>query len=176
MRKSRWAAIFAVNAPKSRPKSGERKIYAFKGREDYIMEYNYLESMVEDILDYINYEVELSEFSDREELEGKLNDDLWVVDSVTGNASGSYTFNTWKAKEYVTDNMELLIEMAAEFGIDDAEMGRNFREENWEYFDVSIRCFLLGQAIAEALDRLNYNFEEPAEVIVKVSFLLPEIA
>lgn len=140
------------------------------------MAYNYLESMVEDILNYINEEVDLSEFSDREELEEELNDKLWGEDSVTGNASGSYTFNTWKAKEYVTDNMELLTEMAAEFGIDDAEMGRNFCEENWEYFDISIRCFLLSQAIAEALNQLDYDFEEPTETIVKVSFLLPEIA
>lgn len=138
--------------------------------------YNYLTEMVNDIRNYIDNNIELSEYEDREQLEEFLNDALWIEDSVTGNASGSYTFNCWTAREYVMDNMELVTEMAAEFGIDDAEMGRNFREENWEYFDVSIRCFLLGQAIAEALDGLNYNFEEPTEVIVKVSFLLPEIA
>ena len=125
--------------------------------------YNYLEAMVEDILEYIRNEVELSDFSDREELEEELNDKLWIEDSVTGNASGSYTFNTWKAKEYVTDNMELVTEMCSEFGLDSESVAEHFLEEDWEYFDVSIRCYLLGQAIAEALDELDYDFEEEEE-------------
>lgn len=125
--------------------------------------YNYLEAMVEDILEYIRNEVELSDYSDREELEEKLNDDLWVEDSVTGNASGSYTFNAWKAKEYVTDNMGLVTEMCTEFGLDSVSVAEHFLKEDWEYFDVSIRCYLLGQAIAEALDELDYDFEEEEE-------------
>lgn len=125
--------------------------------------YNYLEAMVKDILEYIRNEVELSDFSDREELEEKLNDDLWIEDSVTGNASGSYTFNTWKAKEYVTDNMGLVTEMCTEFGLDSVSVAEHFLKEDWEYFDVCIRCYLLGQAIAEALDELDYDFEEEEE-------------
>lgn len=125
--------------------------------------YNYLEAMVEDILEYIRNEVELSDFSDRDELEEKLNDDLWVEDSVTGSASGSYTFNVWKAKEYVTDNMGLVTEMCTEFGLDSVSIAEHFLEEDWEYFDVSIRCYLLGQAIAEALDELDYDFEVEEE-------------
>ena len=131
--------------------------------------YNYLEAMVEDILEYIRNEIELSDFSDREELEEELNDKLWIEDSVTGNASGSYTFNTWKAKEYVTDNMGLVTEMCTEFGLDSVSVAEHFLEEDWEYFDVSIRCYLLGQAIAkaldiaEALDELDYDFEEEEE-------------
>lgn len=121
--------------------------------------YNYLEAMVEDILDYIRNEVELSDFSDRDELEEKLNDDLWVEDSVTGNASGSYTFNAWKAKEYVTGNMGLVTEMCTEFGLDSASVAEHFLEEDWEYFDVSIRCYLLGQAIAEALDEMEMQLD-----------------
>ena len=125
--------------------------------------YNYLEAMVEDILEYIRNEVELSDYSDREELEEKLNNDLWVEDSVTGNASGSYTFNAWKAKEYVTDNMGLVTEMCTEFGLDSVSVAEHFLEEDWEYFDVSIRCYLLGQAIAKTLDELDYDFEEEKE-------------
>lgn len=133
--------------------------------------YNYLTEMVNDIRNYIDNNIELSEYEDREQLEEFLNDALWVEDSVTGNASGSYT-----SREYVMDNMELVAEMADDFGIDNSELGSHFREENWEWFDVSIRCFLLSQAIAEALAQLDYNFGEPVETIVKVSFLLPEIA
>ncbi len=57
--------------------------------------YNYNEAVKNDVLDYIRNEVNFSEFEDLEELEQSLNDDLWTVDSVTGNASGSYTFNRY---------------------------------------------------------------------------------
>ena len=50
-------------------------------------DYNYLEAMKEDILQYIRDEIDLAEFDSLEELEEKLNDDLWTVDSVTGNGS-----------------------------------------------------------------------------------------
>jgi len=120
--------------------------------------YNYLEAITEDVLGYIVENIDLTEYADLEELEAFLNDELWTVDSVTGNASGSYTFNRWTAKEYVVDNMELLDEMADNFGIDNAEIGEKFRNEEWEYFDVSIRCYLLSRAIAEALEQLDYNF------------------
>lgn len=114
--------------------------------------YSYLESMKEDIKDYIteNYEKE-----DYENIsEEQLNDDLWTEDSVTGNASGSYTFCRATAKEYVQDNMDLVQEMADEFGIDKATIGEKFLDDEWEWFDVSIRCYLLGAAIHESLEEL----------------------
>lgn len=120
--------------------------------------YDYLEAMKEDIKTYILEDINAnSQYSNMAELENALNDDLWTVDSVTGNASGSYTFNRWKAQEYVMDNMELLAEMCSEFGIDNATIGEKFLEEEWEWMDVSIRCYLLGQAISEALDELSEN-------------------
>lgn len=120
--------------------------------------YDYLEAMKEDIKTYILEDINAnSQYSNMAELENALNDDLWTVDSVTGNASGSYTFNRWKAQEYVMDNMELLAEMCSEFGIDNATIGEKFLEEEWEWMDVSIRCYLLGQAISEALDELGEN-------------------
>lgn len=122
--------------------------------------YNYLKNMTADILDYIAENINISDFSDREELENYLNDTLWTADSVTGNASGSYTFNRWTAREYVLDNMDILADMCDDFGIESAEIGEHFRSEDWEWFDVSIRCYLLGQAIAAALDELDPEFEE----------------
>ena len=70
--------------------------------------YNYMEAMKEDIKEYINNEVNLKDFTDRDELEEKLNEDLWVEDSVTGNASGSYYCNSWKAEEAICHNLDLL--------------------------------------------------------------------
>lgn len=47
-----------------------------------------------------------------------LNDTLFTCDSVTGNASGSYTFNTWTAEEYLCHNWDLLGEALTELGCD----------------------------------------------------------
>ena len=117
--------------------------------------YNYLEAIKNDINDYITENINLDDFESRSELEEKLNDDLWIEDSVTGNASGSYTFNSFKAKENLEGNMDLVRDMASDFGLDGATIAEKFMNEEYEYFDVSIRCYLLGQAIAEVLDDLD---------------------
>ena len=125
--------------------------------------YNYLEAMKSDIMDYIRNEVNTNEYADRDELDAFLNDELWTVDSVTGNASGSYTFNSYTAKEYVFDNIDLLNEAITEFCETDV-IGEKFLNEEWEWMDVTIRCYLLGQAISEALDdmedELTFSEEE----------------
>lgn len=121
--------------------------------------YNYLEAMKSDIMDYIKNEINTANYSDREELESDLNDTLWTEDSVTGNASGSYTFNRAEAAEYVNDNIDLLSEACAAFGIDSAIIGEKFLDEDFEYFDVTIRCYLLGQAISKVLDKIENDLE-----------------
>ena len=67
-------------------------------------------------------------------------DDAFIDDSVTGNGSGSYYFNTWKSRENVMNNEEVVEEMIDEFGVDMKE-----HWNDWEYLDVSCRCYLLGQ-------------------------------
>ena len=113
--------------------------------------YNYLEAVTADakaaILENLNY----WKFSDREDLEEIANDELWINDSVTGNASGSYTFSTWKAEEHLCHNMDELEEACNEFGQDIGEAVKH----GAEYCDVTIRCYLLSQAISAALDELE---------------------
>ena len=122
--------------------------------------YNYLEAVTSDVLDYIKEEINLDEWKgNREGLEEKLNDELWTVDSVTGNASGSYTFNTWEAEENLAHNWDLLAEALDEFGQDRTDVLR----QGAEAMDVTIRCYLLGQAIAEALDELEEELAEDDE-------------
>lgn len=126
--------------------------------------YNYFDAMKADILEHLNEEHTADELrellADRDSFEEELRDRLWTADSVTGNASGSYTFNRWKASQYVLDNMELLDEAATEFCIDAAHVGEAFLHEDWEYFDVTIRCYLLGQVLAEVLDELEEELED----------------
>lgn len=122
--------------------------------------YNYLEAVTSDVLDYIKEEINLDEWKgNREGLEEKLNDELWTVDSVTGNASGSYTFNTWEAEENLAHNWDLLAEALDEFGQD----GTDVLRQGAEAMDVTMRCYLLGQAIAEALDELEEELAEDDE-------------
>lgn len=122
--------------------------------------YNYYDSVRADILDYIREEINLADYDCLEELAEKLEETLWINDSVTGNASGSYTFNSYTAKEYVLDNMDLVEEMASDFGVDYAEIGRRFINEEWEWFDVSIRCYVLGACISDALEEIREEWEE----------------
>lgn len=113
--------------------------------------YNYLENVTTDAKQAIFENMNDWNFSDREELEEIAYDSLWVDDSVTGNASGSYTFSTWKAEENLCHNMDELEDACDEFGED---MGEAVKQ-GAEYCDVTIRCYLLSQAISAALDALE---------------------
>lgn len=118
--------------------------------------YDYRKAMMEDILDYINSEIDLDSFKGkRDKLEELLNDDLWICDSVTGNASGSYFFSTWKAEEALAHNWDLLEEAMREF-----EDDCNPIEKGAEWCDVTIRCYLLDECIAAALNDLADELKE----------------
>lgn len=120
--------------------------------------YDYREAMTEDVKEWIKENIDLTEWTEnREGLEQQLNDDLWTADSVTGNGSGSYTFNRVQASLYVLDNMDLLQKAIEEFATDLATVGDKFISEDWEWFDVTIRCYLLGSVTSEVLDEMEEN-------------------
>lgn len=116
--------------------------------------YNYFEAVKEDVKNYIENEIDiekaLSEAGDIDNLKDNLYDDLFCNDSVTGNASGSYTFNTWQAEENLCHNMDLLKEALEEFGC-----GIEYLEKGAEACDVTIRCYILSSAISEVIDELG---------------------
>lgn len=112
--------------------------------------YNYFEAVCDDVREYINNEKIVVNDDNREEIEQQLNDDLWTNDSVTGNGSGSYTFRTWQAEENICHNLDLLGEALSEFGFTIDYL----QEKGAEACDVTIRCYLLSQAIAEVLNEM----------------------
>lgn len=116
--------------------------------------YDYLENVKEDVRNYIEENKIVVTSSNREEVEQELNDTLFVNDSVTGNASGSYTFSAWQAEENLCHNFELLTEALTEFGCD-----LSYLEKGAEACDVTIRCYLLGQAISKVLDEIEIENE-----------------
>ena len=116
--------------------------------------YDYLEAVKEDVKNYIEENGIKVTSENREELEEQLNDDLFTCDSVTGNGSGSYTFNTWRAEDYLCHNLDLLAEACEELG-----SSMDILKDGAGACDVTIRCYLLNQAISEVLAEL----EEEAE-------------
>lgn len=130
------------------------------------MKYNYLESMKEDIKNYIeeNKDNESYNWDNLEEVKELLYDDLWIDDSVTGNGSGSYYCNSYKARESLAGNEDLLVEALEEFGNDAESYKRSLTDP--EFADVTIRCYLLSQAIDEALKE---TFEEQTKTIIKIT-------
>ena len=120
--------------------------------------YDYREVVKEDVLEYINNEINFEDFDTLEDLEEYLNDELWTVDSVTGNASGSYTFGTYEAEENIAHNWDLLAEALEELGNEENQISKGA-----EWCDVTIRCYLLGECIAAALEEIEDDFNEAHE-------------
>ena len=121
--------------------------------------YDYENAVRADVLEWIRDHYSNDEITEklqeRDDWEQELNDDLWTADSVTGNASGSYTFNAWEAEENVCHNLDLLGDALEEFGCD-----MDIMKSGAEACDVTIRCYLLGGAISAALDELEEEREE----------------
>ena len=105
------------------------------------MLYNYHIAVKDDIREYIkeNYG------SVTEEMRNDVFDEVLGDDSVTGNASGSYTMNRAIAKEYVIENIDLLNRAVDEYGFDKKDIGGQFLSEEWEQLDVLIRLYLVGE-------------------------------
>ena len=114
--------------------------------------YNYLEAVKDDVRNYIMENAELEDYENNlYALEDHLNDVLFCEDSVTGNASGSYTFNNYEAEENICHNLDLLGEALDNFGC-----GADYLiTHGAEACDVTIRCYLLPQAISEVIAELE---------------------
>ena len=121
------------------------------------MAYNYREHLKADVVDSLDMFVPHS-YDDVEEFKEHLDERLWVEDSVTGNGSGSYTFSREDAKENVLANLDLLHEAMEDFGVTDEEIGKRFMADDWEWFDVVIRCSLLSGVCEEVAEEYKDKF------------------
>lgn len=115
--------------------------------------YDYVEAVKNDIREYLKDKGIGYVDPDGDERQ-ELEDEMFVSDSVTGNASGSYTFSTWKAEEYLCHNSDLLKEALESF---DGEF------TSPEGNDVTIRCYLLNQCFTAVLEEWNEEHPEPEE-------------
>lgn len=125
--------------------------------------YNYQEEMKNSVCEWIRDNLtaeDIAEHGDVDGLREWLNDELWADDSVTGNGSGSFTMSNKQSRENVVDNFPLLIEACQEFCVDFKEFGKKMYAEDWEWADVTIRCYVLWSAIDAALEELESVISE----------------
>lgn len=112
---------------------------------------DYIEEIKNDVIQAIKDNYNEGDVINKNE----LYDDLFIDDSVTGNASGSYYCNSYKAFEALGNNIEELVE-EIEFQFGEIPSDKRY---DWEYIDVSVRCALLGEAIEEAIEELENEYE-----------------
>lgn len=131
------------------------------------MAYDYYSAVEDDVREYINNNIDLDEWKGRkDDLYEYLNDELWTEDSVTGNGSGAYTYNSKEAAEYLGDNLELVKEAFDEFGSDYAD----FFNKGFEFADVTVRCYVLGSAISKVLEEFDEELEETYDEDEEIDF------
>lgn len=121
--------------------------------------YDYYKNVREDIKQRLNEWLDfnkINSYSDIDEVINAVYDDFFNSDSITGNGSGSYTFNSLAAEENLCHNMDLLKEALDEFG---GEL--NDYIDSAEACDVTIRCYVLGQLVGEVVKEfVEENFPE----------------
>lgn len=103
--------------------------------------YNYFEDVAEDAKNFICENIDCYDDFD------SMFDEMFVSDCVTGNASGSYTFNSYTAQQYVNDalwdeEISCLFETRGEDIFEVAKKGP-------EYLDVCIRCYVLSDLYSD---------------------------
>jgi hypothetical protein len=118
-----------------------------------------IEQYLEDNEQYIN----MADFDSAEDFGEWLNDTLWTEDSVTGNGSGSYFCNSAESKEAVLADVETALEAIREFDGGRGECAEAFLNEAWEFIDVTARCYVLGECIADYISENEEAIEEAIE-------------
>lgn len=124
--------------------------------------YNYYDEVLQAVEEAVKdgYSPEDLEPVDLEDYAEKLNDVLWVDDALTGNASGSFFCNAYKAEEALAGNWDLAAEALECFG-DDV----NPFEKGAEWVDVTIRCYLLNSCISDYIEQNEDDLTERIERI-----------
>lgn len=126
------------------------------------MNYNYLEAMIEDIKEWMEYNnFDLSEYTDLEEAHEYLHDELWDNDDITGNGPMGYATRV-DYENYLAHNWDELIAAIENFCLDMNDIINVLEKKDVTYIlcycDSLIRLNLLDAAIDVVLDDIN-NFE-----------------
>lgn len=121
--------------------------------------YNYYDAVKDDVIKAIEEDDELlpREDEDRMDYQQRLEDALWASE-VTGNGDCAYYYSDEEdAIEAVMWNLDLCKETYLDFAIEDDAV--DFMS-NVRAADVSIRCYVLPNAIYTAINKLGFFNEE----------------
>lgn len=119
--------------------------------------YDYRKVIKNEIIDWIISNTDLMENKESlydDEISNWIYDEVFAEDSVTGNGPYGYAREE-QCREYVASNLDLYFEAAREF--DDFPTGTT----PWtvrnpaQHMDATIRCYLLGECIENALEELR---------------------
>lgn len=105
--------------------------------------YNYVESMKEDIKEYLRRTKE-RDFN-------KLYEEMFLSDEITGKDSGTYTFSDSIAEKNLLHNNDLLQEALIELDYTHV----NLFNKSAEWCDVMIRSYLLSQVLSQVLHEIK---------------------
>ena len=131
--------------------------------------YDYERSIIRAIIDYIHDNHITIDWTDTEDnIIEDLIDILWNEDCVTGNGTQYYDTED-KCFGYLCQNSDILYEAVQEFCIDDNinMLIQHFENKTLaQYFDATIRCYLLNSCIYQAIQELKKEeyenfFREP---------------
>jgi hypothetical protein len=124
---------------------------------------NYTNEMLEDITNWIDYNIDYNDFEDLEALREYLNDNLWAEDDITGNGPRGHYYPTLEGAKNMfieDDGFENFYKVRDEFCTDKSEVMERFLKEDWHWFDSSIRCYLLRECIDSVLEDIEDDFNE----------------
>ena len=114
-------------------------------------DYDYDQAVYDDVWSWVKEKLDNDELPHltKDELKEWLEEKLYTNDEVTGNGSGSYTFNSYTAEKYVCHNIEYIFDRVRE------EIGYTVDENSVlhaEELDVTMRCALLNEAIDKVVE------------------------
>lgn len=118
--------------------------------------YDYRAALVNDIKEYIkDNPQEWANPLETDDIAEYWYDILWCEDCITGNGADWYAKEE-ECEEYISHNIDLAFKACQDFGID----MRNLAEatangDAARYVDCTIRCYLLGECLEQALEELN---------------------
>lgn len=120
-------------------------------KEDYIEE---LENDIKDVISIEFEEDELKKMTESDFFSKIELLDLFNRDDVTGNASGSYEFNAWKAEENICHMWNEIQDMIEEgfITIERLQYGA-------EGIDVALRCYFLNEALENIISEMEAKYE-----------------
>ena len=120
--------------------------------------YSYPSHVKQDVKEFIEKRLDSGTFGlliqgDEDTIQD-VEDLMFDQDDVTGNGSGSYTFNTFKAEQNLMGNWDLLREAKEEL-----QPNVDLIDKGPEFCDVMIRCYLLDWCFRKALNDIVNDTE-----------------